>query len=271
MIVDSIDAGGILVFEARAHHTGSDRVAEDLLEQGRRAARRPGTPRSWWAVSSWWQNSAMTGVGLFFDARRWERAGTSGSTRRRSGAAARRRARGGDLLLQAVGRRADRLVEEGQEQLVLAGEVLVEAPQGLARTLHHLLHGEVPAGLGARQQLEPGIEEALHPVLAPHPGRVERPGDGKIPTADRSVGLAEAGAAVSRAPSAQFTGLQPFESGTLPVLRSGIEENSDNGTLSRSTATSAGRASVDRRLEWRISRTLLSFENAGVRHRTVRG
>ena len=23
----------------------------------------------WWAVSSWWQNSAITGVGLFFDGR----------------------------------------------------------------------------------------------------------------------------------------------------------------------------------------------------------
>ncbi len=78
-----------------------------------------------------------------------------------------------DLPAHFVRRRADRLVEEGEQEFVLAGEVLVEAPQGLARTLHHVLHGEVPARLGARQQLEAGIEEALHPVLAPHAGGVQ--------------------------------------------------------------------------------------------------
>jgi hypothetical protein len=79
------------------------------------------------------------------------------------------------ILAQVLGRRAHGLLEEGQQQFVLAGEVLVEATQRLAGTLDDLLHGEVLAG-GAVHQLEGRVEEALHPLLGPHPSGIERPG-----------------------------------------------------------------------------------------------
>ena len=98
------------------------------------------------------------------------------------------RALTGDLLFQPVRRREDRLVEEGEEQLVLAGEVLIEAAQRLPGAVHHLLDGELLAGLGPGQQLEAGVEEALHPSLAAEPGRVQGPRHGEVTPADRFGG-----------------------------------------------------------------------------------
>ena len=72
----------------------------------------------------------------------------------------------------------------------MPGEVLVEAAQRLPGAVDHLLDGELLAGLGARQELEPGIEEALHPALAADPGRVERAGDRQVPPAHRGVAWA---------------------------------------------------------------------------------
>ena len=71
---------------------------------------------------------------------------------------------------------------------MLAGEVLVEAAQRLPGAVDHLLDGELLAGLGAGEQLEAGVEEALDPSLAPEPGRVEGAGHGEVPPAHRCVG-----------------------------------------------------------------------------------
>ena len=89
------------------------------------------------------------------------------------------------LFLQPVRCRQDRLVEKGEKQLVLAGEVLIEAPEGLPRAVHHFLNGELLARLGPGQQLETGVEEALDPPLAPQPGRVQGSSDGQITAPDR--------------------------------------------------------------------------------------
>ncbi len=51
----------------------------------------------------------------------------------------------GDALLEVVGRPADGLLEQGQQELVLATEVLVEEPERLAGALDDLVHGEVAA------------------------------------------------------------------------------------------------------------------------------
>ena len=95
----------------------------------------------------------------------------------------------GEQLLQPVDGRPDGLVEESEEQLVLAREVLVEAAERLAGTVDDLLHGELLAGLGAGQELEPGVEEALHATLAAHPGRVERPDAGRRRTGASPAGV----------------------------------------------------------------------------------
>ena len=84
-----------------------------------------------------------------------------------------------DGLGEVRGGGAHRLLEQGQQQLVLAGEVLVEAAQRLAGALHDLLDREVLA-LGAAHQLEGGVEEPLHPLLGPRPGGIERAGDGQL-------------------------------------------------------------------------------------------
>ena len=78
-----------------------------------------------------------------------------------------------DDLLQVVGGGAHGLLEEGEEQLVLAGEVLVEAAQRLAGALDDLLDGELLA-VRAGHQLEGGVEEALDTLLGPGAGGVER-------------------------------------------------------------------------------------------------
>ena len=83
--------------------------------------------------------------------------------------------------------RPDRLLEERQQELVLAGEVLVEAPQRLTRALDDLLDGEVLV-LRRAHELEGGVEESLHPLLGPSAGRVERPGDGEVAPAAAVAG-----------------------------------------------------------------------------------
>ena len=57
---------------------------------------------------------------------------------------------------------------------MLPPEVLVEAAERLAGTVHDLLDGEIPARAGV-EQLDGGVEEALHPCFGPEPGGVERP------------------------------------------------------------------------------------------------
>ena len=67
-------------------------------------------------------------------------------------------------LLEIVGRFPDRLFEQGEEQLVLRGKVLVEGSQRCLRTLDDLEHGEVRApGLPENRQGRP--HEAAGPGL----------------------------------------------------------------------------------------------------------
>ena len=68
----------------------------------------------------------------------------------------------GHLFSELLGRRLHRLLEEGQQQLVLAAEVLVEAAQRLAGALDDLLDGEFLARTGV-QELDGGVEKALDP------------------------------------------------------------------------------------------------------------
>jgi hypothetical protein len=84
-----------------------------------------------------------------------------------------------DDLAELLGGGPHRLLEEGEQQLVLAGEVLVEAPQRLAGVLDDLLDRELPVR-GGLHELEGGVEEALHPLLRPSSGRVERTGHGEL-------------------------------------------------------------------------------------------
>src|SRR5205085_7312396 len=88
-----------------------------------------------------------------------------------------------DPSLELIRCRADGLLEERQQQLLLPAEVLVEAPQRLPRLLDHVLDGEVLPRLAVAQQLEGGVDEALHAVLGPHPCRVERSGHSLLPPA----------------------------------------------------------------------------------------
>ena len=121
---------------------------------------------------------------------------------------------------------------------MLAGEVLVEAAQRLPRTVDDLLDGELLAGLGAGQQLEAGVEEALHPALAPQPGRVERPGHGEVPPAHRCVGGVAGAAVGSRLTSRQR------------IPRCPISESSDSPQACRAV----GRNSAMRRLSAPVGR-----------------
>ena len=65
----------------------------------------------------------------------------------------------GDAAPQHLGGGADGLLEQGQQQLVLAAEVLVEAAQRLPGALDDLLDGEVLLALV--HQLERSVEVAL--------------------------------------------------------------------------------------------------------------
>ena len=73
---------------------------------------------------------------------------------------------------EVVGRLADRLLEQREQQLVLAVEVLVEAAQRLLRAVDDLLDRELGRALLV-DQLERGVEEPLHALLGPRAGRVQ--------------------------------------------------------------------------------------------------
>ena len=92
-----------------------------------------------------------------------------------------------DLGVEELRRGAHGLLEQGQEQLVLAAEVLVEEPQRLARTLDHLVHREVTPRLALGHELERGIEESLETVLGPGPGGEERARHRLLAAAQRLV------------------------------------------------------------------------------------
>src|SRR5436190_1222681 len=94
-----------------------------------------------------------------------------------------------DALLNLSGGRPHGLLEQGEQQLLLAAEVLIEAPQRLPRLLDDVLHGEVLTGGALAQQVEGGVDEALHAALGAHPGGVERPRHGLLaPTGGRRFG-----------------------------------------------------------------------------------
>jgi hypothetical protein len=90
---------------------------------------------------------------------------------------------------EVLDRLAHRLLEQREQQLVLAVEVLVEAAQRLLRPVDHLLDGELGRALLV-DELEGGVEEPLHPLLGPRAGGVETPRDGSL-TPDRLVGVFE--------------------------------------------------------------------------------
>ena len=87
-------------------------------------------------------------------------------------------------LVEMHDRRTDGVLEEREEQLVLAVEILVEAAQRLAGALDDLLDREVVAVL---HEVECRVEEALDPGLGPCPRRVEDARDGEV-AAGRAVG-----------------------------------------------------------------------------------
>ena len=81
-----------------------------------------------------------------------------------------------DDVAEIVGRLANRLLEQGEQQLVLAVEVLVEAAERLLRLVDDLLDRELGRALLV-DQLERGVEEALDPLLGAGTGRVQAAGD----------------------------------------------------------------------------------------------
>ena len=81
-----------------------------------------------------------------------------------------------DGRADVVVRLADGLLEQGEHELVLAVEVLVEAAQRLLRAVDDLLDRELGRALLV-DQLERGVEEALHALLGAGAGRVEAAGN----------------------------------------------------------------------------------------------
>ena len=83
-----------------------------------------------------------------------------------------------DDLVEVFGGRADGLLEQREQQLVLAGEVLVEAPQGLAGAFDDLLDGELllarPAS-SARGPRRGSAARASPPGPGPDRGTGPRP------------------------------------------------------------------------------------------------
>ena len=71
---------------------------------------------------------------------------------------------------------AHRLLEQGQDELVLAVEVLVETAQRLLRALDDLLDREIGRAVLV-DELEGRVEDALHPFLGARAGRVEAASD----------------------------------------------------------------------------------------------
>ena len=99
---------------------------------------------------------------------------------KREGAESRERIRfGRDDLADVVPGLADGFLEQGEHQFVLAVEVLVEAAQRLLRPVDDLLDRELGRAFLV-DQLERGIEEALHPLLGAGTGRVHAAGDGAL-------------------------------------------------------------------------------------------
>ena len=90
-----------------------------------------------------------------------------------------------DDRAEVVGRLADRLLEQREQQLVLAVEVLVEAAQRLLRPVDHLLDRELGRALLV-DELERGVEEPLDALLGPRPGGVQAARD--RPLAPRGLG-----------------------------------------------------------------------------------
>src|SRR5438270_2149246 len=164
--------GDALPVEAAAHRAGGDGLVEDLLEQ---------------------RDERREGAGGLFRVRRHQLLGEvgEGEGRRPSPALLRRRTAQGvvlddeaveplalillalDAVAELVRRRPHGLLEQGEQQLLLPSEVLVEAPERLAGLLDHVLHREVLTRRAVAQQLEGGVDEALHPALGPHPRRIE--------------------------------------------------------------------------------------------------
>ena len=129
-----------------------------------------------------------------------------------------------------VGRRADRLLEQGEQELLLPAEVLVEAAQRLARALDDLLDGELLARLVVVHQLEGGIEEALHAALGADPGGVERrgrpPGRASWPAAASAGGWFVAMGGTGYRPSARTIVYYEVEA-ILTRRRAAIYRSSD--------------------------------------------
>ena len=85
---------------------------------------------------------------------------------------------GGDRRSQVLRRGTDGFLEEGEEELVLATEVLVEAAQGLSRALHDFLDGELVVAV--LDELARRVEKALDASFCPCAGRLERASHGLL-------------------------------------------------------------------------------------------
>ena len=135
---------------------------------------------SGWSTASWTENS-MIGRRLCVPRLRGFSDGSHHSCRRIVNA--RRRSSGPvvdvDHGLEVVGRLANGLLEQCEQELVLAVEVLVEAAERLLRLVDDLLDRELGRSLLV-DQLERGVEEALHPLLGAGTGRVQAAGDGPL-------------------------------------------------------------------------------------------
>lgn len=95
----------------------------------------------------------------------------------------------GNLRTEVIGCGTHHFLEQREEELVLSGEVLAEAPQRLTRAFDDVLNGELRP-VGTFQKLEACVEEALDPFLRSGPSRVERPGDSQVTSADAWLGWA---------------------------------------------------------------------------------
>ncbi len=130
MITSQDDADDRAVAKSGAYDAGAGRLLEHAPRRAGPGARRPGPPPSGCSVSSCWANSAMPkGARLVAPP-----ASSVGSAHpvvlddEAVQALERVVLVDGDLA-EALGRRTDRLLEQGQQQLVFSAEVLVEAVQ----------------------------------------------------------------------------------------------------------------------------------------------
>ena len=74
-----------------------------------------------------------------------------------------------DRLADVVGRLANGLLEQGEQQLVFPVEVLIEGAQRLLRTVNDLLDREVSRALLVDER-EGSVEECLDPLLGARAG-----------------------------------------------------------------------------------------------------